>query len=386
MTATTGDMVQVHALTAYPASLLNRDDTGLSKRVPFGGVTRTRVSSQCLKKHWRDSTLIGDLGNLAVRSRAIYERLVARPLIEQHGASEPEAVAIARYLMGKTVDTKPVAGKESGLPSAQSSQLLVLTKAETGHLLELGVRALEHLRSEEIDAENDASLGKQLDAVFTADVKANLRALPASLDTALFGRMVTSDVFARVDAAVSVAHAFTTHREASETDYFTAVDSLKDSDDDAGAGLIQETELTSGVFYLYLVIDMVQLRDNLVGLVEHDPDLPERLAGALVQAVATVSPGAKRGSTAPYAYAEFVMTERGGAQPRSLANAFLRPVRADGADLMSASITALLEYRTRLEAMYGDGLVTTSASIHELEGVERVSMRELVRRTFPTSS
>ena len=45
--------IQIHALTSYPASLLNRDDVGFAKRVPLGGVTRTRVSSQCLKRHWR---------------------------------------------------------------------------------------------------------------------------------------------------------------------------------------------------------------------------------------------------------------------------------------------------------------------------------------------
>ena len=38
--------IQISTLTTYPASLLNRDDSGLSKRIPFGGVSRTRVSSQ----------------------------------------------------------------------------------------------------------------------------------------------------------------------------------------------------------------------------------------------------------------------------------------------------------------------------------------------------
>ena len=33
--------VQIHFLTSYPAALLNRDDAGLAKRLPFGGVTRT---------------------------------------------------------------------------------------------------------------------------------------------------------------------------------------------------------------------------------------------------------------------------------------------------------------------------------------------------------
>ena len=45
--------IQIHTLTAYPAALLNRDDAGLAKRLPFGGATRIRVSSQCLKRHWR---------------------------------------------------------------------------------------------------------------------------------------------------------------------------------------------------------------------------------------------------------------------------------------------------------------------------------------------
>jgi hypothetical protein len=45
--------IQIHSLTSYPASLLNRDDAGLAKRIPFGGAVRTRISSQCLKRHWR---------------------------------------------------------------------------------------------------------------------------------------------------------------------------------------------------------------------------------------------------------------------------------------------------------------------------------------------
>ena len=45
--------IQIHTLTSYPASLLNRDDAGFAKRIPFGDGTRTRISSQCLKRHWR---------------------------------------------------------------------------------------------------------------------------------------------------------------------------------------------------------------------------------------------------------------------------------------------------------------------------------------------
>lgn len=385
MSGTAGDMVQIHMLTAYPASLLNRDDTGLAKRVPFGDATRTRISSQCLKKHWREADLLTELGPMAVRSTRVYERLVALPLIAEHGASEEEAVAIAKWLMSKTVDTKPARATE-GVASAQSGQLLVLTRAETEYLLERAAEVLRSLRDSGISVASAADVEKHQRAIDIKSAKDILKGLPASLDTALFGRMVTSDLFARVDSAVSVAHAFTTHREAAETDYFTAIDTLMDDTDHAGAGLIQDTELTTGVYYLYAVIDMNQLRDNLVGF---DAAHAERLARNLIEAMATVSPGAKRGSTAPYAYAEFVLTERGQTQPRSLANAFLKPIEASGANVMAASVDALLGHRVKLEAMYGESALTAAmATIHEPRsaGPEQASFTQLLDRTFPTAA
>ena len=45
--------LQIHSLHGYSAALLNRDDSGLAKRITYGGRVRTRVSSQCLKRHWR---------------------------------------------------------------------------------------------------------------------------------------------------------------------------------------------------------------------------------------------------------------------------------------------------------------------------------------------
>lgn len=94
---------------------------------------------------------------------------------------------------------------------------------------------------------------------------------------------------------------------------------------------------------------MNQLRENL----GRGAEQAERLGRNLVQAMATVSPGAKRGSTAPYAFAEFVLLERGAGQPRTLANAFMNAVEADGAGLMANSVEALMGYRAKLEQMYG---------------------------------
>src|SRR5687768_14518897 len=70
--------LQIHTLTSYPAALLNRDGIGFAKRLPFGGSIRLRISSQCLKRHWRTFEdeggiggieLGGELVPMAVRSR-----------------------------------------------------------------------------------------------------------------------------------------------------------------------------------------------------------------------------------------------------------------------------------------------------------------------------
>ena len=90
---TTPRFLQIHTLHSYPAALLNRDDSGLAKRMPFGGATRTRVSSQCLKRHWRmadDEFAVGNIDGSqdAVRSREIVTRRVMQPLRESGQYSE----------------------------------------------------------------------------------------------------------------------------------------------------------------------------------------------------------------------------------------------------------------------------------------------------------
>ncbi len=91
-----------------------------------------------------------------------------------------------------------------------------------------------------------------------------------------------------------------------------------------------------------------------------------------VRLVATVSPGAKLGSTAPYAYAHLLLAEAGEAQPRTLANAFLRPI-PDGADLVAASYRSLADHLGDLDRMYGRGTTRQLAALHETEAAEVAS-------------
>jgi CRISPR system Cascade subunit CasC len=303
--------IQIHTLASYPAVLLNRDDAGLAKRLPYGGASRIRVSSQCLKRHWRmveDEWALREIGApMAVRSREVVEREIVPKLT---GAApeviEAVRIALVKKLFGdKNVDIK-------------SRQALLLGRPEIDYLTRLARQAVAAGGAKEAEAAIEAAIGK-------GDGKKNLAAmrevagnLVAGLESALFGRMVTSDPEANTDAAIHVAHAFTVHAEESESDYFTVVDDLRQEDPgEAGTAGIFETELTSGLFYGYVVVDVATLVANLGA----DRALAGQVVEHLLHLIATVSPGAKKGSTAPYAYAELMLVEAGRAQPRSLAGA-----------------------------------------------------------------
>ena len=79
--------LQIHSLHGYSAVLLNRDDSGLAKRIMYGGASRTRISSQCLKRHWRVAKSQHALQEIdgaaaSVRSRETVTRRVIQPLTD----------------------------------------------------------------------------------------------------------------------------------------------------------------------------------------------------------------------------------------------------------------------------------------------------------------
>jgi len=367
--------VQLHTLTSYPSSLLNRDDVGFAKRIPFGGAVRTRISSQCLKKHWRaydghDGLRdVADGAELSVRSRVTFERYVVQPLVaagKDHQAVKAATEAVLELVLGKSEKKKAdemAETEKTGKKAKKAADGEPLPEVRTEQVTVLGHPELRYIRDfvaslvDAGEALDSKALAKRLDK----DVKENLRALrcAAGLDAAMFGRMVTSDILARGDAAVHVAHAFTVHAEQAETDYFTAVDDLLTGTDEGGSGSghVNSSELTSGLYYTYVVLDVPLLVSNLEGCeradwTKVDRELAAKLAGRLVKMLATVSPGAKRGSTAPHAYAHLVAAEIGAAQPRTLANAFLRPVSERG-DLLRNTYDAVRAHLEDLDAMYG---------------------------------
>jgi len=342
--------LQIHTLHSYTAALLNRDDSGLSKRLLYGGVQRTRISSQCLKRHWR--TAQDDphaLSNLAgavdsTRSRELVTKKVFEPLWAKFPAKSDVLKVLEPEFQKAVYGDKADKGK-------QSRQTLLL-----------GAPELQWLASEAetlVASTSDAKSAKEAVTKWASAFLTNIKAfrentvLPAGLAGALFGRMVTSDTSANIEAPVHVAHAFTVHAAETESDYFTAVDDLKAEDDDSGADTIQETELTSGLYYGYVVIDLPGLIKNCGG--DADPTSAKKLAGGIVHnllyLIAEVSPGAKLGSTAPYDRASFLLVEAGDRQPRSLAGAFRKPVDPE----LDAAVTALDRHLKKLDDAYATG-------------------------------
>lgn len=349
--------VQIHALTSYPGALLNRDDAGLAKRLLFGGAVRTRISSQCLKRHWRTFDGEGSLSALdvpaSIRSRYTFQQQIVDPLVAR-GLEVSLVQAATAKLM------KEVLGESAKAKKAKKDE--EQTALKTGQITVLGAPEVDYLRQEVERALEGANSDKDAEAAIAQRIKdksfrTNLQGLKhaAGLSAALFGRMVTSDVLARGDAAIHVAHAFTVHEQESETDYFSAVDDLPAEPNELGSGHIGNVELTSGLYYSYVVVDVALLVSNLTGCAQanwqgQDHTLAAAIIERLIQIVATVSPGAKLGSTAPYAYAQALLVETGRHQPRTLANAFLSPVT--GQDPMTTAWRALLDHVAQSDEVY----------------------------------
>ena len=391
--------IQIHTLHNYPAALLNRDDAGLAKRLPYGDAVRTRISSQCLKRHWRtvdDKFALSKLGvPMAIRSRVTLD-LIRKELIEQ-GISEALAQAAAEGLrsgglLDKGKEKDKDKSKDKGKEKSEEKELIGEAALKTKQAVMLGRAEIDFIVNRCATLARDFPEEKSLKAKissFLKNEKKNIESLKhgSGLESALFGRFVTSDVLATRDAAVYVAHAFTVHESQVENDYFTVVDDLlRDAGEQGSAGIF-DTELTSGLYYGYVVIDVPQLVANLEGEKAQDWDkLPaerRELAGQVVQSlmhlIATVSPGAKRGSTAPFEWAKFMFVEVGDWQPRSLAGAFIDALPVSNSNIRRSAVERIANEVDQLDRAYGAPLERRFLATDEVKvpGASRLTLTEL---------
>ncbi|MDC9729848.1 MAG: type I-E CRISPR-associated protein Cas7/Cse4/CasC [Methyloprofundus sp.] len=306
--------INIHTLISHPSSMMNRDDSGLQKTAIFGGTTRSRISSQCLKRAIRQSEIYNNaVEEVSIRTNKFDELLdlCKKELPE----TEPQLIEDILLNLGSKVKTET--NKE--------------TKEKTRHF----------------DAVQPYAIGAIREAINMVEAGTELKELKKTIhiptyDVALSGRMDASCPDRNVEAAMSVAHSLTTHTADIEVDWFTACDDLAEQ----GSGHIGTTEFSSGVFYRYASINVDLLAKNSHKTKAELSDI----VNTVIRCFAQVSPTAKQKTFAAHNVADFVMVTQSD-QPLSLANAFRSAIK-NKSDVMEVSIKSLVNHYEKLVVAY----------------------------------
>ncbi len=302
----TKSLIEIHMIQNHCPANLNRDDLGAPKTCYFGGVLRSRLSSQCIKRSIRMSEDFRDLLG-GIRTRRLAELI-------QESVKGKEVKKKAQEVLTKL-------GIKSGR-DAGTDMLVYTTKEAVAQMA-----SLLHDDSLDINELKDSFAG----------IISSMVQVP---DMALCGRMLETGEIKNttVEAALQTAHAISTHEARPEIDYYVAVDDVPG--DDAGAGFLDEALYASSCFYKYFCIDCAQLLNNLGGR----EDLAAKTIGAFILSAARSNPSGKQNSYAAHNYPDGILIEIK-QRPFNYANAFIKPVEyTKGADIVSASIGQLAEY------------------------------------------
>ena len=335
-------LIEVHMLKNFAPTNLNRDDTGAPKTCMFGGVQRGRISSQCLKHSWRLSPILQEeVGreNIGKRTRKLPD-LVAEKLLER-GIPEELVEAVKPKITG--FGNKE--GKET--TDGKTAQVIAYSPADIEAVAEQFAEKLKGCKSPKDVSKLSA---KEIQAAMKGSVS---RAV--TLDMALFGRMVTSEAFADVEASMQVAHAVSTNRVMMESDYFTAVDDLiAESAEETGSGMIGDIDYNSSCYYIYASLDTDKLLENLKNC-DNAAEIVRKAIPALVETMAFSNPSGKQNSFAGHSLPSAVLVEcRERKIPVSYVNAYEKPVRAKGdGGIVHESVERLKEECLRTERLYG---------------------------------
>jgi len=310
-------LIEIHAIQNHCPSNLNRDDLGAPKTCYFGGVLRSRISSQCIKRSIRTSEQFKALRG-GIRTRQLAKLI----------ADRVQGKADVKKRAAKILNGCGIAPKDE-----DKSDMLVFTTGEAicemAALLENG------------DGKSDEQLAQEF-----GDLIVQRTVVP---DMALSGRMLETGVLkdTTVEAALQVAHAISTHEARPEVDYFVAADDIPG--EDAGAGLVGEAMYASACFYKYFSINWKKLVENLNG----QEELAAHTVGAFIRAAALANPSGKQNSFAAHNPPDGLLIQFA-ATPTSYANAFAAPVSGKGnPDVISQSVAQLAHYVRDLDTGYG---------------------------------
>ena len=319
--------IDIHIIQSVPPSNMNRDDNGSPKTAIYGGVRRSRVSSQAWKRATRErfDTLL-DQKDLGVRTKRVAELIAERIRARRPEVSEEDAMkgAWASLAGLKLKEEKPKKGE-----TATNTQYLVF------------------FSNPQLDALSELALASELGTVPSKDAKAAAKATNG-ISVSLFGRMIADDADLNVDAAVQVAHALSTHAVDPEFDFYTAVDDNNPAAD-TGAGMMGTIEFNSSTMYRYATVSLDGLRANL-GDVEATARAVEVFLTSFVRSMPSGKQNTFANGTPPHGV---VVVAREG-QGISMAEAFESPVAESEAGYVRSSCEALAGFLPAINGAFGD--------------------------------
>lgn len=328
-------LIEIHMIQNHSPANLNRDDLGAPKTCYFGGVLRSRISSQCIKRSIRMSEEFRQLlGGIRTRQLA--------GLIADKVTGKSDVKKRAEKIL-KECGFKPKKSKQQDAEDSEQSKMLVYTTHD----------AIQEMAT--LLQEGDGKKDEELAKAFTKLI-AERTAAP---DMALSGRMlepekaatrIWKDCRTTVEAALQVAHAISTHEARPEVDYYVAADDIPG--EDAGAGYVAEAMFASACFYKYFSIHWETLVNNLKGFGENNEKLAAHTVGAFIRGAALVNPTGKQNSFAAHNPPDGMLVEIKNT-PISYANAFANPVTTGQRDIISQSIAQLAQYIHDLDTGYG---------------------------------
>ena len=360
--------VDIYALQTVPPSNINRDDTGSPKTAYYGGVQRSRVSSQAWKRAMREMfpSLLPE-GSLGVRTKFAVN-LIAKRIAEKSPELESNASDLAESVvraLGMKVDESKRSGEQEGAKS--TGYLVFIADSEMDKLADVAISwAQPNAEKKTISQQK-----KEACAAFRG---------AKAVDIALFGRMLADVPQLNTDASAQVAHAISVDRMTQEYDYFTAVDDCA-ADDNAGAGMIGTVDFNSSTLYRYATVNLDSLRAQL-----GDDETTARGVGAFVEAFIRSMPTGKQNTFANRTLPTIVLVSLRREQPFNAVSAFEVPVKATE-ELSISSIAAVKLGQTvgSFEKTYDAPAkkawnVTVGPSIASLDAIsERVSLSELLQ-------
>ncbi|EEI64035.1 type I-E CRISPR-associated protein Cas7/Cse4/CasC [Corynebacterium glucuronolyticum] len=305
------NQLTLHFLCSIPYSNLNRDDTGVPKRVMQGGALRALHSSQSIK---RGSRVLYENASqdLSIRSGRLDEEVAEKAMEMNPDLDEKTALKQAAKLIGNLTKGEAKSGEGDAKRSTWLSSEEILTAATY-------VANSTDPREKFIDGNTTGSLA-----------------------IAAFGRMFANATDLNTEAAVAVSPAITTHQATIETDYFSTADDINLRDHKANATYLDVSLYTSGTFYRTVTIDRNQLRTSWSGFESNS--VRENLE-AFVRSLVYGQPRGKKNSTAPFTMPSLILAEE---QQYRVAYDFERPVEADkdGGGFMKSSIEKLAKQYT----------------------------------------